>query len=126
MQRGYDGHLEMTGSDVLSHVILDILKNNERIHSGILGTNDQLEIVSRHLSYDRLNNIPLTFNIDEACRSHATGIIAFDHFDEKIFVSDSNLIRRLKSICESAGITLIDVMLFGTDDWLSLRRQNRL
>ena len=126
MQREYEGYSKVTGAETLSNLILDILKNDLNIRSGILGTNDKLEIVSRHLSSDRLKLIPVTSNIDEACRSHATGIIAFDNFDGNIFVSDSSLIKKLRSACESAGITLIDVMLFGTDDWLSLRRQNRL
>jgi len=126
MQRDHNDILKMTDAEVSSHIVLDVLKNNSQVRSGLIGINNKLEIVSRILACDRLKNIPLTLNIDEACQSFATGIIAFDCLDQNLFVSDSNLIRRMKSICESAGITLIDVMLFGTDDWLSLRRQNRL
>ena len=118
--------LKMTDAEISSHIILNVLKHNAIVRSGIFGINNQLEIVSRCLKYDKLKNIPLALNIDEISRSGATGIIAFDCVSENLFVSDSNLIRRMKSICESAGIILIDVMLFGTDGWLSLRRQNRL
>ena len=126
MQRGHTHYSKMAGAELASQVIMEMLNGNLELRSGILGLNDQLEIVSSHLSNDRLKMIPLSSSIDEVRRSNGTGIIAFDNSSGNLFISDSNLIGRLKNVCESAGITLIDVMLFGTEDWLSLRRQNRL
>lgn len=126
MQREYTDYIKMAGAELSARAILDILKKNSHVCSGVLGVNDNLEIVSRHLFIESLQLSTVNFSIDEATRANATGLVAFDIFEGNTFLSDSKLIGKLNSICESAGLTLIDLMLIGTDDWMSLRQQNRI
>ena len=126
MQREYTNDIKMAGAELSARAILGILKNNSQVRSGILGLNDNLEIVYRHFFSKALKSARTNSKIEEARRENATGVIAFDVFEGNVFVSDSKLIAKLNSICEAAGLTLIDLMLFGTDDWISLRQQNRI
>ena len=126
LQRDYTNCLKMSGAKPSAQAILGMLKKNYKFRSGILGVNDKLEIVFSDLFIDPLKKSPVNTSVDEANRASATGIVAFDVCEANAFVSDSKFIRKLDSICESAGLTLIDLMLFGTDDWMSLRQQNRI
>jgi len=58
MQRDHNDILKMTDAEISSHIILDVLKNNSHVRSGLIGINNKLEIVSRILACDRLKNIP--------------------------------------------------------------------
>lgn len=126
MQSEYTDRIILAGADLSAKAILNLLKNDQHIRSGVLGVNDKLEIVSSHFFSESLKTSNVNSSFDEARCANATGVVAFDVFDGKIFVSNSKFIEKLNRICESAGLTLIDLMLFGSDDWISLRQQNRV
>jgi hypothetical protein len=126
MQRENTHYIKMAGAELSAQAILDILKENNQIHSGVLGVNDKLEIVFRRFFCEELKLSSTKSMIKEFICASATGVIAFDVFEGHIFKSDPKFIAKLNRICESAGLTLIDLMLFGTDDWMSLRQQNRI
>jgi hypothetical protein len=126
MQRDYTNCTKLAGAALSAQAILGMIKKDLKIRSGILGVNDKLEIVSSQFSTAQLKTTTVSSSMNEANLANATGIVAFDVIDGNIFVSDSKFIRKLNSICDSAGLTLIDIMLFGTDDWMSLRQQNRI
>jgi hypothetical protein len=126
MQSENTDRIILSGADLSAQSILNILKKERHVRSGVLGVNDKLEIVSSHFFSESLKTSPINSCFDEASRANATGVVAFEVIDGNIFVSDSKFIEKLNNICESAGLTLIDLMLFGSDDWMSLRQQNRV
>lgn len=116
----------MAGAELSAKAIQEILDANPQICSGFLEVNDKLEVVSRHFFNTRLSISAILSCINEDVYGHSTGCIFFDTFEGKVFISQSKFIVELNRICDSAGLTLIDFMLFGTDDWVSLRQNNRL
>jgi hypothetical protein len=126
MQREYTDNIKMAGAELSAQAILDILRKNSHVRSGMLGVNDKLEIVSHHFFNEKLKLAQINSSIDEASCTNATGVVFFDVFEGNVFVADSRFIAKLNSICESGCLTLIDLMLFGSDDWMSLRQQNRI
>ena len=126
MIRENTDHVVMAGAEFSAEVILSHLKNNGDCRSGFLGVNDQLKIVSSEFFKCNLKHSSFIFELDDKYLERTTGIVAFDLVDNNLFVSDSTMLNKLNCSCEALGITLIDVMLFGADDWISLRQQNRL
>lgn len=122
----HSDHVRMTGAELSAQAILSHLENNIDCRSGILGINDQLNVVSSKYFKCDLRNVSIMSELDEIYLANATGIIAFYLVDNNIFISHSTIINKLNCSCEALGITLIDVMLFGAQDWISLRQQNRL
>lgn len=118
--------MQMAGSERSAHYIQSILKKNANIRSGIIGVNIDVDVVFENLFDTQLDLIPTQQWIADARVSNADGILAFDTILDDTFVSRSAILAKLKSGCEAANIELVDVMLFGTRDWISLRRQNRI
>jgi hypothetical protein len=113
---GHSDYLRMAGAELSAQAIISHLKNDFDCRSGILGTDDQLRVVSSKLFKCDIRNVSLVSEIDEIFLDNATGILAFYLVDNNLFISHSSVINKLKCSCEALGITLIDVMLFGTED----------
>ena len=126
MIRENQDHAMITGAESSAKAILSQLMNNGDCRSGFLGVNDKLKIVSSRFFKCNLKNVSFIFDMEDRDLERTTGIIAFDLVDNNLFVSDSTVLNKLNCSCEALGITLIDVMLFGADYWISLRQQNRL
>lgn len=118
--------MQMAGSERSARYIHSILKTNRKVRSGIIGVNTNVGVVFEKLFDTQLDLIPTQQWIAAARVSNAEGILAFDTVLNNLFVSKSAQLAKLKSACEAANIELVDVMLIGTNDWVSLRRQNRL
>lgn len=118
--------MQMAGSERSARFILSILRANKNTKSGILGVNVNLDVVFKRLFNSQLQLIPTKQWIDDTRVPNITGIIAFNTAKGDIFISKASQIERLKSACDATNVELVDLMLFGPKDWISLRRQNRI
>jgi hypothetical protein len=118
----------LTGSVATAELIKAWLVDREETHSGLLGVNDNLQIVSVRTFQHGLTPAALGLAIAEASEASATGVVAYTtgtRGERPTF--DVSLIVNFLGACESLKLTILDVIIYSPatpNGWLSARQQN--
>lgn len=126
MFSGISNQPSLGGAAWAAQAISEMLSDDVQCRSGIVGVNDQLQIVSVRTYHHGLCDVPAFPAVIEAMQASATGVVAFEILENGELHAADSLIQRLLASCEAARATLLDILLYSPDGWNSLRQDNLL